>query len=556
MTLTLSGSSGIVNPQGNQQTPAIGIGTNTAGIYWPNAAIMGFTVNGAEAMRVDQQGNVLIGTTTNVTASKLTVRHFGSNPAALAIGDTNTASSSTGLYFYTTSVANISVGTGGVLTFNTQGGAQENMRISGSGLVGIGTNNPTSPLVVSATSTRNTPLMTIQSLGVFGGGSGYDVGLTINIGAYGSPTSALNIFAGGPSVFYVGTNGNVGISSSTPVVSLDLSQRTDALAMPSGNSAQRPAAPVAGMVRFNSQTGYPEWYSTAYGSWTNFNSGPTYTVQYLIVAGGGAGGTGTGGGGGAGGVLSGNTTVAIGTIYTVIVGAGAPTGSYNSASTGGNNSSALGYTALGGGAGGSIANGGTINAGGNGGSGGGAASYSTGTVAAGSGTNGQGFNGGTSTAQVGGGGGGGATAVGANNSTGTPSGGAGALYGISGVNYYYGGGGGGTYTSGSGNGGAGGGGGSGGNGSNNGTGGTGGLNPGVAGTSTGGGAAGANTGGGGGANWSYTGGYTSGAGGSGIMYISYAWPTQRGSGGTVTNYSANGQTWWVHTFTGTGTFTA
>ena len=139
MTLTLSGSAGITNPQGTAQTPAIGIGTNTAGIYWPNAAIMGFTVNGAEAMRVDQQGNVLIGTTTNLTGSVLTVRNFGSNSRALAIGDTNTASASTGLYFYTTSTANIAVGAGGALTFTNNGGSTEVMRITSTGNLGIGT---------------------------------------------------------------------------------------------------------------------------------------------------------------------------------------------------------------------------------------------------------------------------------------------------------------------------------------------------------------------------------------------------------------------------------
>ena len=149
MTLTLSGSAGITNPQGSTTNPSIGIGTNTAGIYWPNAAIMGFTVNGAEAMRIDQQGNVLIGTTTNLTGSVLTVRNFGSNNRALAIGDTNTAASSTGLYFYTTSTANISVSTGGALTFNTAGGATELMRITSTGNLGIGSTIPLSVLDMS-----------------------------------------------------------------------------------------------------------------------------------------------------------------------------------------------------------------------------------------------------------------------------------------------------------------------------------------------------------------------------------------------------------------------
>jgi hypothetical protein len=50
--------------------------------------------------------------------------------------------------------------------------------------------------------------------------------------------------------------------------------------------------------------------------------------------------------------------------------------------------------------------------------------------------------------------------------------------------------------------------------------------------------------------------YISGAGGSGVVIISYASPTQIGTGGTVTSYTSGGTTYWVHTFTSSGTFTA
>ena len=40
----------------------------------------------------------------------------------------------------------------------------------------------------------------------------------------------------------VDTTGNVGIGSTSPVASLDLSQKTDALALPSGTTGQRPAS--------------------------------------------------------------------------------------------------------------------------------------------------------------------------------------------------------------------------------------------------------------------------------------------------------------------------
>ena len=50
--------------------------------------------------------------------------------------------------------------------------------------------------------------------------------------------------------------------------------------------------------------------------------------------------------------------------------------------------------------------------------------------------------------------------------------------------------------------------------------------------------------------------YTGGTGGSGIVIISYINPTQRATGGTVTNYVSGSSTYWVHTFTTSGTFTA
>jgi hypothetical protein len=40
------------------------------------------------------------------------------------------------------------------------------------------------------------------------------------------------------------------------------------------------------------------------------------------------------------------------------------------------------------------------------------------------------------------------------------------------------------------------------------------------------------------------------------VIISYADATQRGTGGTVTNYSSGGSTYWVHTFTTSSTYTS
>lgn len=122
-------------------------------------------------------------------------------------------------------------------------------------------------------------------------------------------------------------------------------------------------------------------------------------IDYLIVAGGGAGGGDNGGGGGGGGLISGSTILSGSTLdeatYEVIVGReGIYTASPASAANNGKNSSFLGFTAIGGGAGGQN----TI-AGLNGGSGGGGGGFAEPgqpltIIPGGLGTPGQGFNGG------------------------------------------------------------------------------------------------------------------------------------------------------------------
>jgi hypothetical protein len=291
-------------------------------------------------------------------------------------------------------------------------------------------------------------------------------------------------------------------------------------------------------------------------SWTSTlpASGPS-SVEYLVVAGGGGGGTYVSGGGGAGGLLTttGYTT-AVGTSYTVTVGAGAAarsstigvgnsgsnsvfgTGTVtNSAATSGS------ITSVGGGAG--ATGGGTAGAATTGGSGGGGGSSSS--TAGAAGTSGQGNSGGNSPGAVGNyvnGGGGGASAVGVSPATSVSpggNGGAGNTYttgtSITGLaDSYAGGGGGATSNSGT-----------------AGTGGTGGggngtvynssasvVTIGTAGTvNTGGGS------GGGGVNASSSG--TSLAGGSGVVIIAYlsTFADLTFVASTLTSQSWNGSAW-------------
>ena len=60
-----------------------------------------------------------------------------------------------------------------------------------------------------------------------------------------------------------------------------------AFGIPVGNTAQRPASPVNGMIRYNSDNFNLEGYIG--NTWINITADLTYTASYLIVAGGGGG---------------------------------------------------------------------------------------------------------------------------------------------------------------------------------------------------------------------------------------------------------------------------
>jgi len=293
--------------------------------------------------------------------------------------------------------------------------------------------------------------------------------------------------------------------------------------------------------------GMPAFYDNVNKIWryiTNLVSVSTqtlYTLNYLVVAGGGAGGGFISGGGGAGGLLTGTLSqVHSGTPYTITVGSGgnAPTSGPSSAHGGNGNNSSIGSLVVATGGGGGA---GWAAPPGNGGSGGGGSKNSDSSFSGGTGIPGQGNNGGSGAdgaPNETGGGGGGAGAAGSGPTPDT-SGGVGLQNSITGSSVYYAGGGaGGTWTGTVGSAGNGGG----GYGSN---------------SESNGGPGSANTGGGGGG-----GGYNNGAGnslggngGSGIVIISYAASSQLGSGGSVTTYTSGPTTYYVHSFTASGTFT-
>ncbi len=95
------------------------------------------------------------------------------------------------------------------------------------GNVGIGFTSPNSPLYIQANSNRNGPLATIQSVGQFGGGGGFDKGLLIDLSnAATSFSTALHVKANSTELFSVNTDGNIGIGNSVPSQKLEINSDT------------------------------------------------------------------------------------------------------------------------------------------------------------------------------------------------------------------------------------------------------------------------------------------------------------------------------------------
>ena len=305
---------------------------------------------------------------------------------------------------------------------------------------------------------------------------------------------------------YDGTTWKLVSPPPTPAqVSDQVNTSTGYFHVPVGTIAQRPASPVEGLIRYNSQSDFYEGYVN--NSWHKFLTADqgSYTISYIALAGGGGGGGGQGGGGGggAGQYIASTTNAAVGTVLTFYIGSGGAAGGNGGVGTA---TSCAGLFSTTGGNGGSISP--DQNAGGAGGSSGNGYAGGLGNIRGGGGAGSNGA-GGNSPGDAGGVGGVGTNSV------------------ITGVSTYYGGGGGGA-------------------GGNNAAGGLGGGGQGGFGSSS---AGGVNTGGGGGGN------IASGAnGGSGVVILSM--PTVNYTGvhtGSPTVFTSGSNT--IVKFTGSGTYT-
>jgi len=465
---TLTGSlnvNGFVNATGSGTSGGYQFADGNAMIY-RDSDDMSFKLQGSEKLRITSSGNVGIGTSS--LYGKTTIEHSSgiNNGLTLSVSDATQDGNITGIQFSTTSTVSrpraaiyavsttkdVSAGWAADLVFATRGAADgstiatsdERMRIDQNGNVGIGTNSPTSHLHLwknggtSIVCDSNQSKFEFQSANqeayinmtgtgniTFRMGSGYATKLTLDSNG----TVTANAFVGDGS-------GLTGIASTLATLS-DVTVTTSDPTI----SSNKPV----GHLWINTTSG--ETYvctdaTPGFNVWTNTGGGsgdviPLYNIDYLVVAGGGGtgGGTASKGGGGAGGYrnsynseISGGggssesgLSIALGTVYTITVGAGGAHQNSGGLSeiTGSNITDVI---SSGGGDGGDRSNYASKH-GANGGSGGGGGTdggspYGNVVGNGGTGTSGQGYAGGTGQhvggSWEGGGGGGGASQIGEN----------------------------------------------------------------------------------------------------------------------------------------------
>jgi hypothetical protein len=247
-----------------------GLGANSNGIYlgaqtggniyltYGTAYYGNFAGGGSTALFVNgSNGNVGINTTTPAvqldvdgTTDLRGVTWMGS-PQTFAVGDDGGT-----LGGFVNETANLP------LRFYTDGA--ERMRIAAGGNVGIGTTTPAVLLDVNGTTDlRGVTWMGSPqtfAVGDDGGTLGGFVNETANL--------PLRFFTDGAERMRIAAGGNVGIGTASPIVALDLSQKTDAVALPSGSTGQRPTG-VNGEIRYNSTTSTLEAFAN--GVWTPLN---------------------------------------------------------------------------------------------------------------------------------------------------------------------------------------------------------------------------------------------------------------------------------------------
>ena len=81
-------------------------------------------------------------------------------------------------------------------------------------------------------------------------------------------TNGLTFDTNSNPVMRINRSGQISIGTTTANVSFDLSKETDALALPSGTTAERPASPINGEIRYNSDSGVKNIEAYVNNAWS------------------------------------------------------------------------------------------------------------------------------------------------------------------------------------------------------------------------------------------------------------------------------------------------
>ena len=91
--------------------------------------------------------------------------------------------------------------------------------------------------------------------------------------------------------FLAGDNTFKTVAVTPTAISDQANASTGYMMMPVGTTAQRPGTPATGMFRHNTSGNIgPEWWDSGSSSWVPFGNGVPYTIEFLVVAGGGGAG--------------------------------------------------------------------------------------------------------------------------------------------------------------------------------------------------------------------------------------------------------------------------
>jgi Chaperone of endosialidase len=274
-------STGVIIDNGS----VVGVGTSATGsLFNVNGGVSigsGFVSSAAPTNGAIIQGNVGIGTATagaTLTLTGTEANTFGTDYATTGSQSDVVLGTSSSVRYTGTAAATfqgIAAGTGGqILRLHNASTvtltlADQSTSTDGTAANKIITGTGTNLVMVANSSVMMQYDLTAGRWRVIGGsGGGIPAGSTGMV-----QFNTANAFNASSNLFWDNTNNRLGIGSATPTVALDLSQKTDALALPVGTQGQRPtcSASTNGILRYNSTT--PAVEACVNGAWVSVGAG-------------------------------------------------------------------------------------------------------------------------------------------------------------------------------------------------------------------------------------------------------------------------------------------